>query len=163
ISGVRCWNTSTPISSVSPPRLLSRPSASLKRDIYEKAMAIVAAIRQGEFLPQRFRIRSAGAVLYTLNRDMKLNKASKEDTHQYHLGLYSAGTTFRLRKNSKWRWKHSSSSSSMILDRAQKQKALKLSVAHRWFPQLEVDVHPESALAEVAQLVTDLDVLSFVP
>jgi len=57
--------------------------APTKRDIYEKAMAIVAAIRQGEFLPQRFRIRSAGAVLYTLNRDMKLNKASKEATHQY--------------------------------------------------------------------------------
>lgn len=51
----------------------------------------------------------------------------------------------------------------MILDRDQKQKALKLSVAHRWFPQLEVDVHPESALAEVAQLVTDLDVLSSIP
>ncbi len=51
----------------------------------------------------------------------------------------------------------------MMQDRAQKQKALKLSVGHRWFPQLEVDVHPGRDVAEKVQLVTDLDVLSSVP
>lgn len=51
----------------------------------------------------------------------------------------------------------------MIKDRDQKQKALKLSVANRWFPQLEVDVHPGRALRERAPVVTDLDVFSSIP
>jgi hypothetical protein len=42
-------------------------------------------------------------------------------------------------------------------DRPQKQMALKLSVANRWFPQLEVDVQPPRALAQKVPLVTDLD------
>lgn len=54
-----------------------------KRDIYEKAMAIVAAIRQGQFLPRRYAIKSPGAVLYTLRRDLKLGKATTEATQQY--------------------------------------------------------------------------------
>jgi len=51
----------------------------------------------------------------------------------------------------------------MMKDRDQKQKALRLSVANRWFPQLEVDVQPGRALTERAPLVTDLDVLSSIP
>jgi hypothetical protein len=51
----------------------------------------------------------------------------------------------------------------MMKDRDQKQKALKLSVANRWFPQLEVDVQPGRALKERAPLVTDLDVFSSIP
>jgi hypothetical protein len=54
-----------------------------KRDIYEKAMAIVAAVRQGQFLPRRYAIRSPGAVLYRLNENMKLAKATTEATQQY--------------------------------------------------------------------------------
>jgi hypothetical protein len=57
--------------------------APTKRDIYEKAMAIVAAIRQGQFLSRQFAIRSPGAVLYTLKRDLKLGKATTEATQQY--------------------------------------------------------------------------------
>ncbi len=51
----------------------------------------------------------------------------------------------------------------MIKDREQKQKALRLSVANRWFPQLEVDVQPGRAVRENAPLVTDLDVLASYP
>ncbi len=51
----------------------------------------------------------------------------------------------------------------MIKDRDQKHKALRLSVANRWFPQLEVDVQPGRALKEKAPLVTDLDVFSSIP
>ena len=51
----------------------------------------------------------------------------------------------------------------MIKDRDQKHKALRLSVANRWFPQLEVDVQPGRAVRENAPLVTDLDVLSSFP
>lgn len=57
--------------------------APTKRDIYEKAMAIVAAIRQGQFLPRRFAIRSPGAVLYKLRSDLKLSKATTEAAQQY--------------------------------------------------------------------------------
>ncbi len=54
-----------------------------KRDIYEKAMAIVAAVRQGQFLASRFAIRSPGAVLYKLRENMKLGKATTEASQQY--------------------------------------------------------------------------------
>lgn len=57
--------------------------APTKRDIYERAMAIVAAIRQGQFLPAHIKIRSPEAVLYTLVRDMKLGRATTEATQQY--------------------------------------------------------------------------------
>lgn len=53
-----------------------------KRDIYERAMAIVAAVRQGQLLPRAYAIRSPGALLYVLRRDLKIG-ASSEATHQY--------------------------------------------------------------------------------
>ena len=57
--------------------------APTKRDIYERAMAIVAAIRQGQFLPRNYAIRSPGAVLYRLRNDLKLKKATTEAAQQY--------------------------------------------------------------------------------
>lgn len=48
----------------------------LKREIYERGLAIVSAVRQGQLLPNRFRIRSPGAVLYTLRRDLQLAPTS---------------------------------------------------------------------------------------
>jgi hypothetical protein len=51
----------------------------------------------------------------------------------------------------------------MLQDRDQKQKALTLSLANRWFPQLEVDVQPTRAVREKAPTVTDLDVFSSIP
>lgn len=58
--------------------------APTKRDIYEKAMAIVAAVRQGQFLPNKYAIRSPGAILYTLKRDLKLKRSTTEAGQQYH-------------------------------------------------------------------------------
>lgn len=57
--------------------------AATKRDIYEKAMAIVAAVRQGQLLPRQYAIREPGAVLYTLRNDLKLKRATTEAGHQY--------------------------------------------------------------------------------
>jgi hypothetical protein len=57
--------------------------APTKREIYEKAMAIVAAVRQGQFLPDRYAIRSPGALLYRLMTDLKLSRATTEATTQY--------------------------------------------------------------------------------
>lgn len=57
--------------------------AATKRDIYEKSMAIVAAVRQGQFLPKAHAIREPGAVLYTLKRDLKLGRATTEAAQQY--------------------------------------------------------------------------------
>lgn len=54
-----------------------------KRDVYERAMAIVAAVRQGEFLPQAFAIRSPSAVIRTLRDKLELGKATTEATQQY--------------------------------------------------------------------------------
>jgi len=57
--------------------------APTKKEIYEKAMAIVAAIRQGQFLPNRYAIQSPGAVLNKLKTDLKLSRATTEATAQY--------------------------------------------------------------------------------
>ena len=62
--------------------------APTKRDIYERAMAIVAAVRQGQFLPARYAIRSPGAVLYTLRNDLKLKRATTEAAQQYKNLVY---------------------------------------------------------------------------
>ena len=50
-----------------------------------------------------------------------------------------------------------------INDRDQKAKALRYCVAKRWFPQLEVDVRPGRHVGKKPALVTDLDVLAFIP
>lgn len=57
----------------------------LKREIYERALAIVSAVRQGQLLPNRFKIRSPGAVLYTLLRDLQLSPTS--DYSEQYRGL----------------------------------------------------------------------------
>jgi hypothetical protein len=57
--------------------------APTKREIYEKAMAIVAAVRQGQYLSRRYAIRNPGGLIYTLKRDLKLSKATTEATQQY--------------------------------------------------------------------------------
>jgi hypothetical protein len=54
-----------------------------KRDIYERAMNLVAAVRQGQFLAKNFPIHSPGAVLYVLQRDKKLRRATTEAGAQY--------------------------------------------------------------------------------
>lgn len=51
----------------------------------------------------------------------------------------------------------------MIKDRDQKRKSLRLAIANRWFPQLEVDVEVGKAVSEKTLLVTDLDVLASIP
>lgn len=54
----------------------------LRREVYERALAIVSAVRQGQLLPNRFRIRSPGAVLYKLKTELKLSPTS-DYTEQY--------------------------------------------------------------------------------
>jgi hypothetical protein len=54
-----------------------------KREIYERAMAIVSAVRQGELLAKKYAIRSPGALLYRLKTDLRLARATTEATHQY--------------------------------------------------------------------------------
>ncbi|MDP0490806.1 MAG: hypothetical protein Q7Q71_07145 [Verrucomicrobiota bacterium JB023] len=54
-----------------------------KRDIYEKAMAIVAAVRQGQFLPQKYAIRYPSALINKLRNNLKLGKSTSEASQQY--------------------------------------------------------------------------------
>lgn len=54
----------------------------LKREQYERALAIVSAVRQGQLLPNRYKIRSPGAVLYTLKTELQL-KPTSDYAEQY--------------------------------------------------------------------------------
>ena len=55
----------------------------MKREVHEKAMAIVAAIRQGQLLPAKYAIRSPQAVLYRLRTELRLSRATTEFQQQY--------------------------------------------------------------------------------
>ncbi len=57
--------------------------APTKRDIYEKAMAVVAALRQGQYLPAAYAIRSPLAVAKSLRSNKKLKKSTTEFVEQY--------------------------------------------------------------------------------
>ncbi len=48
-------------------------------------------------------------------------------------------------------------------DKDQKKKALQYCVSKRWFPQLEVDVHPPLSVARKTAYMTDLDVFASAP
>jgi hypothetical protein len=52
------------------------------REIYERAMGLVAAVRKGQLLPEQYRIRSPEAILSAL-RDRKRIGANSEAAHQY--------------------------------------------------------------------------------
>lgn len=54
----------------------------LKREQYERALAIVSAVRQGELLPNKFSIRNPGALLYRLKTDLQL-KPTSDYAEQY--------------------------------------------------------------------------------
>lgn len=53
-----------------------------RKDIFEKAMALVAAVRQGQLLPNKYRIRSPYAILRSL-KDTKYLRANSEAKEQY--------------------------------------------------------------------------------
>ncbi len=57
--------------------------AGSKREIYERAMAIVAAVRQGQYLPRQHAIRNPAAILGQLRHHGKLKKATTETGAQY--------------------------------------------------------------------------------
>lgn len=52
------------------------------REIYERTMAIVAAVRKGQLMPSQFAIRSPVALLSKLKNQKKIG-ASTESAHQY--------------------------------------------------------------------------------
>ncbi|MFB3166567.1 hypothetical protein P5G62_005535 [Neobacillus sp. 179-C4.2 HS] len=53
-----------------------------KREVYERAMALVSAVRQGQFLPKAYRIRSPYAILNSL-KDKGYLRANTEAYEQY--------------------------------------------------------------------------------
>lgn len=57
--------------------------AASKREIYERAMAIVSAVRQGQYLAKNYVIRNPAAVLGQLKYHGKLGRATTEAGQQY--------------------------------------------------------------------------------
>ena len=66
------------------------------REIYEKGMAIAAAVRKGQLLPEAYRIHSPQALLYQL-RERKWIGANTEAAHQYrNLAVLGVGRLERI-------------------------------------------------------------------
>ena len=76
------------------PRPGSQRIPATKRHIYEAAMALVAAVRQGEHLASKYRIRSPLAILTAL-KDRGFLRATTEAYQQYHaLAVMRVGQLF---------------------------------------------------------------------
>lgn len=71
----------------------------LKRELYERALAIVSAVRQGQLLPNKFKIRNPGAVLYVLKRDLKLSPTSDYSEQYHNLVMMRVATLEQLPNN----------------------------------------------------------------
>jgi hypothetical protein len=64
------------------PRPGSKGMDGSAREVYERTMAIVAAVRKGQLMPSRYAIRSPVAILNKLKYHKKIG-ASTESAHQY--------------------------------------------------------------------------------
>jgi hypothetical protein len=125
--------------------------APTKRDIYERAMAIVAAVRQGQFLSNRYAIRYPRALIAALRDRKELKRASTEATQQYrqlvHLRigqLVPAGGDYARFK---------------IIDTPENEEALKIAydlVAKGSAQGIEVDAEARNALQQDQQYVESI-------
>lgn len=68
----------------------------LKREQYERALAIVSAVRQGQLLPNRYRIRNPGAVLYKLKTELQLAPTSDYAEQYQNLVHYRIAQLIQL-------------------------------------------------------------------
>ncbi|WP_347332345.1 hypothetical protein [Marinimicrobium locisalis] len=91
----------------------------LRREVYERSLAIVSAVRQGQLLPNKFRIRSPGAVLYTLKRDLQLSPTSDYAEQYRNLVDYRIAQLVQL-SNGYWQLK--------IIDTPENREALDIAL-----------------------------------
>lgn len=122
-----------------------------KRDIYEKAMAIVAAIRQGQLLPQRYAIRSPQAVLNALKTNLKLSRATTEATQQYR-NLTHLRIARLINVGGSWSELH-------IIDTPENREALEIAyelVSTGTFQGMEVDEQARTALQQDQNYIESL-------
>ena len=68
-----------------PSRTLLSP---FQKEVYEKAMAIVAAVRQGQYLAAEYAIRDPTALVNALRTRKRLNRATTEASEQYRNLVY---------------------------------------------------------------------------
>lgn len=54
-----------------------------KREIYERALAVVAAVRLGQLLPRKYAIKYPDAVIYQLKNELRFKKPTTEFPEQY--------------------------------------------------------------------------------
>ncbi|MEY2152814.1 hypothetical protein AB7849_18045 [Rhodanobacter sp. 115] len=121
-----------------------------KREIYERALAVVSAVRQGQLLPNNFRIRSPGAVLYTLSRDLQLRPTSDYSEQYQGLVHYRVARLEKL-ANGYFQLK--------VIDTPENREALKIAydlVTGGSAPDLSVDNEAVSAMSGSREYVESL-------
>jgi len=89
----------------------------LRRDIYERGLAVVSAVRLGQLLPNKFAIRSPGAVLHKLKSELKLNPTS-DYSNQYKNLVHMRIATLENTQGSFWQLK--------IIDTPENREALQI-------------------------------------
>lgn len=122
----------------------------LKREIYERGLAIVSAVRQGQLLPNKFRIRSPGALLYALRRDLQLSPTT-DYGEQYRNLVHYRVARLEAQKNGYFQLK--------IIDTPENREAL--DIAYRLVqgdtpPDLSVDREAMKAMTGSPEYVESL-------
>jgi hypothetical protein len=122
----------------------------LKREQYERALAIVSAVRQGQLLPNRYRIRSPGAVLYRLKTDLQLSPTS--DYAEQYQNLVHLRVAQLVKLEGGYR-------QLKIIDTPENRESLK--IAHRLVqgdtpPDLTVDNEAMSAMSGQQEYIESL-------
>lgn len=121
-----------------------------KREQYERALAIVSAIRQGELLPNKYRIRSPGAVLYKLKTELKLSPTSDYAEQYQNLQHLRIAKLVKL---------HNGYNQLEIIDTPENRESLKIAyqlVQGDKIPELVVDNDVMKAMAGTRDYVESL-------
>jgi hypothetical protein len=122
----------------------------LKREIYERALSIVSAVRQGQLLPNRFRIRSPGAVLYKLKTELQLNPTS-DYSQQYQNLVHSRVARLEVLSNGYRQLK--------VIDTPENRESLRIAydlVQGETPPELSVDQEAMNAMSGSQEYVESL-------
>lgn len=122
----------------------------LNREIYEKALAIVSAVRQGQLLPNHFKIRNPAALLYRLKSDLQLRPTSDYAEQYKNLVSYRVAKLERL-TNGYTQLK--------IIDTPENREALNIAyrmVQGSYAPELGLDSEAQKAMTSSNEYVESL-------
>lgn len=122
----------------------------LKREIYERALAVVSAVRQGQLLPNRYKIHNPAALIYALKTNLQLRPTS-DYNQQYQNLINHRIATLEAKPNGFYQLK--------IIDEPENREALNIAyslVQGHNPPDIGVDQEAVNAMVGTSDYVESL-------